>query len=119
MREYYVQLHKCLVANSAKTALQKIKPVVAELKRIAQWEKEGKIRGEDVDSRGFQYIKVLDDSVEPKLNAMDLVICFETDEIVYPEDQAFYAKVEAERERKERKTALKQQGRIQLSPLFT
>jgi len=89
--EYYVQLQKCLVANSAEEALQKIKPIAIELKKLAIWEKEGKIKGDgSVDSRGFQHIELLDESIGRELRQMELVIFYEIDECApldeyYPE----------------------------------
>ena len=61
--EYSVQIHKCLIADSITEAVEKIKPVAAELERLASWEKEGKITSfGSVDRMGFLDIKLNDDS---------------------------------------------------------
>lgn len=79
--EYHLQLHKCLIANSAEEAYQKIKPIAKELKKLALWEKEGKIKGDGhIDPRGFQDIQLIDESIEPELRQMQLIYIFEMDE---------------------------------------
>lgn len=80
--EYYIQLHKCLVANSVKEAAEKIKPLAAELRKLALWAKQGKIKtvGDGkIDANGFQHIEVVDDSIGPEIREMDLIIFFEID----------------------------------------
>jgi len=80
-------LCRCLVASSIKEALEKIKPVAAELEKLARWEKEGKIESfGNVDSHGFLNIKLNDDSIGPELRSMKLVLVQEFDELFDDEE---------------------------------
>lgn len=97
--DYYIQLHKCLVANSVKEASEKIKPIAAELRKLALWEKEGKIKtvddDADVNELGFQHIELIDDSIGPEIRRMQLVDFYEVNiddfrPYLYPEYEPDY-----------------------------
>jgi hypothetical protein len=81
-REYQVFWNNLIAASSLKDALKIVLSILADLKKLVEWEREGKIRGECVDCSpdGRQGIEVLDESIEPQLRKVSLVSCLEHDE---------------------------------------
>lgn len=48
--DYEIVWHNLIVADSLQEALERVEEIHKELKLLAQWEKEGKIRGELMES---------------------------------------------------------------------
>ena len=76
--QYEINLHNSIVADSFKEALEIAKSILADLEKLAKLEKEGKIKGEcGCDSPSLQSITIIDKSIEPELQKISLVSCFE------------------------------------------
>lgn len=81
IREYSIYWHNLIVADSIEEAVETVQSTLADLQKLAQWEREGKIEGECMDfSPSIQSIVVLDESIEPELRKISLVSCSEYDE---------------------------------------
>ncbi len=110
--DYYVQIQKCLIANSIQEAYKKIKPTAKELRKLALWEKEGKIKaieGEDITPLGFLNIEVIDDSIGPEIRQMQLVTFYEI-EIDGNITPGLYPELEPDYEPAKRKQKSNQKG---------
>lgn len=78
--EYELCWHDPIVANTIKEALEQVKSYILDLEKLAQLEKEGKIEAEcGCDSPSFQIIHVLDKSIEPDLQKLAIVNCYQTE----------------------------------------
>lgn len=76
--QYQICWHNLIVAGSVKEAVEMVKSILGDLQRLAQWEKEGKIKGECTSvSPSIQEIVVLDESIKPELEKISFVSCFE------------------------------------------
>lgn len=94
--EYEIDWHNPIVADTIKEALEQAKPLVQDLEKIAQLEKEGKIEAEcGCDSPSFQIITVLDKSIEPELQKIAIVSWYEME---VDEDEAPPEEPEADTE---------------------
>jgi hypothetical protein len=79
--QYQIYWHNLIVAGSVKEAVEAVQSILEDLQRLAQWEKEGKIKAECMNaSPSIQEIVVLDESIEPELQKISLVSCFEYEE---------------------------------------
>jgi hypothetical protein len=91
MLQYYIQVHKCLTADSISKASEKIRQIAAEFAQLEIWEKEGKIKTfGPVNALGFLCLQVIDDSVGAKLRSLSLIMMQELDEIV---DESLYPEI--------------------------
>ena len=78
IEEYEIVWHNMIVASSVNEAVQQVQLILEDLKKLEQWEKEEKIRGECMNaSPSIQRIVVLDESIEPELKKIGIVGYFE------------------------------------------
>jgi len=78
---YEISWHNPIVANTISDAYNKVKSILADLEKLVKWEREGKINAECGDSSpSFQSIEVLDKSIEPELQKISIVSCYEVED---------------------------------------
>jgi hypothetical protein len=81
VKNYEIDWHNPIVADTASEAYDKAKSIFEDLGKLTQFEKEGKIEAEcGSDSPSFQIITVLDKSIEPELQKIGIVNWYETEE---------------------------------------
>jgi hypothetical protein len=68
--------------SSLKDALEMVQSILPDLRKLAQWENEGKVQAESMGCSplGIQGIEVLDKSIEPQLRKLKLLVYFDNDE---------------------------------------
>jgi hypothetical protein len=80
-KTYEISWRDPVVANTIAEAYDQIKSILENLKKLVQWEQEGKISAECGDSSpSFQCIVVLDASIEPELQKIGIVSFYQIDD---------------------------------------
>ena len=96
--DYEIHWHNYIVADSLQEALEQVEEIHKELKLLAQWEKEGKIKGELIESSPsmqrivVEDIKEITDGVGKQMRKMKVVSAREWEEDEY-EDLAEWQRI--------------------------
>jgi hypothetical protein len=90
-KQYEISWHNLIVADSISEALQQVRAILEDLEKLLKLEKENKIEAEcGSDSPSFQIITVLNNSIEPELQKIGIVSCYEmeVDETETPNEES-------------------------------
>lgn len=80
VKNYEIDHHNDIVADTMAEAYDQAKSILDDRKKLLEWEKEGKIEAEcGCVSPSFQIITVLEKAIEPELQKIGIVSCYQTD----------------------------------------